>query len=330
MASSRFLEPLPEVTDYESPRVEATTLNPILQNIPNRLSDLLSHLPKLNVVDPICRPLETFTLFPDLPIELRFKIWNYSSRQSRTLLLSDTWHMDRRLKFRKIESIENESKNKVPAVLHTCSDARQEGLKHYTACAKRCPRKFYNFFNRQIPAHTCEKQGCVSKHVYVNFDADRFLCRNFAGGVLPSELQLDKKDLVMIQFLDIECEDAWSSGFGGLNQRRLKELNIVVKEHAWGGSLWPNTIDRELHIKEHEKQLMDHIEFCIQTSLNEPSVSQYEEDERSIDWQLSDDVEVTSKWSWVAEDYDLVPISAGASARYVAAGGVSENTFDMW
>jgi hypothetical protein len=75
MASSKFLEPLPEVTDYESPRVEATTLNPIPQNIPNRLSDLLSHLPKLIVVDSICWPLESFTLFPDLPKELRLKIW---------------------------------------------------------------------------------------------------------------------------------------------------------------------------------------------------------------------------------------------------------------
>lgn len=90
MAPSKHLEPLPEVIDYDSSRIEATTPNSIPQNIPNRLSDLLSHLQKLNVSDSICRPVETFTLFQNLPKELRLKIWNYAARQSRTLLLTGT------------------------------------------------------------------------------------------------------------------------------------------------------------------------------------------------------------------------------------------------
>ena len=232
MASSKLLEPLPEVTDYESPCVEATMLNPIPQNIPNRLSDLLSHLPKLIVVDSICWPLESFTLFPDLPKELRLKIWNYSSHQSRTLFLGGGWYLERKnLNKLPTESIENN--NKVPAVLHTCSEARLEGLKHYTACAKRCS---HNFYNRHIPWYTCENQGCVSKHVYVNFNADRFLCRNFPDGALLDEYQLDKKDLAMIQFLDIECKVPWLWGLSHFNPillgGRLKVLNIVVKKQA--------------------------------------------------------------------------------------------------
>jgi hypothetical protein len=327
MASSKFLESLTEVTYYESPHVEATTLNPIPQNIPNRLPDLLSHLLKLNVVDSIYPSLETFTLFPNLPIELRLKIWNYSSRQSRTLLLSETWYLDQKdFKGLEIGSIENN--NKVPAVLHTCSEARQEGLKNYTACAKRCS---HNIYNIQIPDYTCEKQGCVGKHVYVNFDADRFLCRNYFGvGILLNELQLDKKDLVMIQFLDIECDHSWLSHFRGLNQIRLKELNLVVKEHAWGGPLLPNTIDRELRTKEYEKQWLEDIEYKRQISWTKPSDGEDEEIEGRIGWQLPDRVELACKWSWMAEEYDLVPISVGASAGYVAAGGVLENASDMW
>lgn len=205
MAPSKRLESLPELADYDSPRVEATTLNPIPQIIPNRLSNLLSHLPKLNVVDSICRPLEMFTFFPHLPKELRLKIWNYATRQSRTLLLSVTWYWGRE------ESIENE--NKVPAVLHTCSEARQEGLKHYTACARRCP--FHSFDGRHIRGSTCEKQGCLSKYVYINFDVDRFLCHDCTEDADLGDYQLDEKDLVMIQFLDIECENSWFWGYGG-------------------------------------------------------------------------------------------------------------------
>jgi hypothetical protein len=138
----------------------------------------------------------------------------------------------------------------------------------------------------------------------------------------------------MIQFLDIECENSWCWGYGGqeilLGGGRLKELKIVVKERAWGGFLLSNTIDRELHLKWNEKELMDSIEVDRQTSWDEPSVSEDEEDEGRIDRerQLPVGVELATMWSWVAEEYDLVPISAGASAGYVAAGGVSENTSD--
>lgn len=107
-------------------------------------------------------------------------------------------------------------------------------------------------------------------------------------------------------------------------------MKIVVKERAWGGFLLSNTIDRELHIKWNEKELMDSIEVDRQTSWDEPSVSEDEEDEGRIDRerQLPVGAELATMWSWVAEEYDLVPISAGASAGYVAAGGVSENTSD--
>ncbi|PMD19935.1 hypothetical protein NA56DRAFT_705170 [Hyaloscypha hepaticicola] len=300
MAPSKHLEPLPEVTDYDSSRVEATTPNPIPQNIPNRLSDHLSHLQKLNVSDSICRPVETFTLFPNLPKELRLKIWNYAARQSRTLLLSGT----RCLEQTNLDNLQNEStenNNTVPAVLHTCSEARQEGLRLYTAYATPCPR---NIYTRPIPGHSCEKQDCF----------------------LSGKHQLDKKDLPTIQFLDLECEDPWLLGLDQLNPiilgKRLKELKIVVKEQPWREPLLPNTIDRELNIKEHEIELMDNIKSGRQISWPDPSVDEDEEYEEDIDWQSLEGVEMACMWRWIAEEYDLVPISAGASAGYVAAGGV--------
>jgi len=217
-------------------------------------------------------------------------------------------------------------------VLHTCSEARLEGLKHYTACAKRCS---HNFYNRHVPWYTCENQGCVSKHVYVNFNTDRFLCRNFPDGALLDEYQLDKKDLAMIQFLDIECKVPWLWGLSHFNPillgGRLKVLNIVVKKQACGEEPFlPNTIDRELSLKEYKKKLMNYIERYREKIRKERRVSEDEEDEGCIYWQLPEGVELTCKWSWVAEEFDLVPISVGASAGYVAAGGVLENAFDMW
>lgn len=130
----------------------------------------------------------------------------------------------------------------------------------------------------------------------------------------------------MIQFLDLECEDPWLLGLDQLNPiilgKRLKELKIVVKEQPWREPLLPNTIDRELNIKEHEKELMDNIKSGRQISWPDPSVDEDEEYEEDIDWQLLEGVEVACMWRWIAEEYDLVPISAGASAGYVAAGGV--------
>jgi hypothetical protein len=35
-------------------------------------------------------------------------------------------------------------------------------------------------------------------------------------------------------------------------------------------------------------------------------------------------VEVAYKWSWIAEELDLAPISAGSCAGYASAGGADE------
>jgi hypothetical protein len=40
--------------------------------------------------------------------------------------------------------------------------------------------------------------------------------------------------------------------------------------------------------------------------------------------QLVKGVEVAYKWSWIAEELDLAPISAGSCAGYASAGGADE------
>ncbi|KUJ12827.1 uncharacterized protein LY89DRAFT_672948 [Mollisia scopiformis] len=82
-------------------------------------------------------PLTEFQKFPDLPIELRLRIWDYASEQPRIIELQSGTrtlnHAD------EINRLPPQSWVKVsvhgrqtPAILHVSREAREEGLKHYT------------------------------------------------------------------------------------------------------------------------------------------------------------------------------------------------------
>ncbi|TVY88621.1 hypothetical protein LAWI1_G004044 [Lachnellula willkommii] len=77
-----------------------------------------------------------FTAFPRLPIELRFKIWENASMATRTLELMYCFTKQRFSAFQP-----------VPAVLHTCREARQAGKRIYFlsfGSAKSPPRTYFN------------------------------------------------------------------------------------------------------------------------------------------------------------------------------------------
>ncbi|KAE9365522.1 hypothetical protein N431DRAFT_496593 [Stipitochalara longipes BDJ] len=194
-----LLEKLPRLALYNSKHF-TTTLNPIPKFVPNRLKNLLSDLPKLTVLESeLC--LDKFTLFPNLPTELRTKMWNYACHHPRILLLTDNWHA----RANNRESIDNH--NKAPTVLHTCSEARGEGLKYYTACTKQ---------------------------IYINFAVDHFRRQAYQiqDAIPLDKLQLEVSDLAKIQIIDLphkQCQ--WRvlselSLFLLLNY--LREVNMLV------------------------------------------------------------------------------------------------------
>jgi hypothetical protein len=72
--------------------------------------------------------LATFHLFPQLPSELRLKVYDFALSTPRTVVVS--------CKREKIEGTREfaetfTSQNPVPALLHTCRESRIEGLKVY-------------------------------------------------------------------------------------------------------------------------------------------------------------------------------------------------------
>ncbi|RDL36657.1 uncharacterized protein BP5553_06009 [Venustampulla echinocandica] len=67
-------------------------------------------------------PSQTFSRFNLLPLELRFKVWDYSINSIDPDVISAWWDPTHRV-FR--------SRRKPPAVLHCCQESRREGLKTY-------------------------------------------------------------------------------------------------------------------------------------------------------------------------------------------------------
>jgi hypothetical protein len=300
--------------------------NPLPHESNIRIRDLLSKLPKLGVTG-FPQNLETFTLFPKLLIELRLKIWGHAASQARTLHLTTTWDFQNREK----RGIEGD--NKVPAILHACSEARQEGLKHYTACTKRCESGANGLNIHPTRGHVSELILCPDKKVYVNFGVDRFL-RDFEveyDDNYLEDFQLEQKDLAKIQHLDIAWEIADTDGLTNRKllhvTEHLRQMNLVLTSYIWLGDYFedaylPNTVGRELCMEIFEKDLIEDMQkrrggnWC---ELQGPP------DETAEDWQLIQGATLGCKWTFVPEELDLPPISAGATAGYIAAGGCDES-----
>jgi hypothetical protein len=80
--------------------------------------------------------LQSFTLFPDLPVELRLKVWAYTIPPRIVTLHSQGKHDEPRL-IRNSEVVYCgkamwwTSPNPIPTILHICHESREEALKSY-------------------------------------------------------------------------------------------------------------------------------------------------------------------------------------------------------
>lgn len=302
-----------------------TSFNPLTQENNTRLRDLLSKLPNLTVAG-FPETLETFTLFPNLPLELRLKIWCYAGDHPRTLQLTDTWDLTE-------QGVGIEGNNQVPGILQACSESRQEGLKHYTACTKRCA---WSEKIHDTNGHVESRIPCPASKFYINFDVDRFYLQKMevSDSVRPRDslasYQLERRDLAKIQLLDIPWEYAWVSFLGEsvvINKAKsLREVNFIVTPYFYEKvrpekfksveAICPNTITSEIFMVERRnyvKKETDEKQFTDRWWLDPTA------------WESLKETKFDCKWIAIPEEMDLLPIPAGAAATYVSGGGCVEN-----
>jgi len=148
----------------------------------------------------VTRSCSTFTCFSKFPMELRLKIWNYASFQTRNIdvwvglvsfaELSDNAHVEHTPHYF-YSTVGN------PAILHTCRESRAEGLKFYKLSLGAdliCQWPRLPPFNIWSPPR-----------IYINWEADR-LCimepenHDFRSAYADLCRQAEKNHLVYIAF----------------------------------------------------------------------------------------------------------------------------------
>jgi hypothetical protein len=122
----------------------------------SRVDNLCLQLPKLECFfpSPQLPPCTSFTLFPNLPRELRNKVWELAAHVSQDIDLSNKKNPPRSYH--------------PPAIMYTSREAREEGSRYYTRCRDVAHIWTPSFLNPHMAGILC-----------INFAVDRF--------VFPSE-----------------------------------------------------------------------------------------------------------------------------------------------
>jgi hypothetical protein len=294
----------------------------------SRLTSLLTSRPPLSIPQPT-ETLFSFKLFPKLAPELRLKIWTYAACQPRTLLLSDNWDAPATDPNRKV--IENG--NDVPAILYTCSEARQEGLKHYTACTKRNSKH-----NNTHADQALNKSQSPNHKVYINFNADRFLVsedQSWWDGeeqVSLTDFQLEPQDMAKIQTLDLPWHEWDMEDTPGVVLLRLAqdlvELNLIYKG-LWhmercAFDYFAYNVGAEISIRKHEEHLRakskDSRTWLMGLTGIQPG------DGGDLLLFIKKGMKLAFKRHFVPEEWDLHPVSA--TAAEVSAAIISTADLD--
>jgi len=142
----------------------------------------------------MAEPLTEFPLFSELASELRLKVWNYALREPRVVCLG----------FKGItnpsKGIANPFISSVPALLHTCTESREEALRY--------KRVF------ELGSNTDNSYG-----IYLDFDIDVFYVAH-------------SDDDRLISF------DGLTSFDGGAYNPYIQELRKKIKHLAVNHELW--------------------------------------------------------------------------------------------
>ncbi|KAH8591764.1 hypothetical protein B0O99DRAFT_631611 [Bisporella sp. PMI_857] len=162
-----------------------------------------------------------FHSFPDLPTELRLKIWELAITEPRTVTVAGVKPPYQRGEPR--TSPRFRANIFIPPVLHVCQESRREALAVYTPCLR-------------TPA---EKHLPAISYIYVSFENDTFY---FTESLL---VYLTLIELQGIRKLVLDVTDA--EYFGHFNMDIIKDMSSLKtldlfadKGLAYGWNLDPN------------------------------------------------------------------------------------------
>jgi len=134
-----------------------------------RVQELCVQLPKLTIPEPFTQ----FTVFPDLPRELRNKIWFFAAHEPRTLELFQVTEMTEK------SGPGERLQTKNPAILRVSREGREEGLRYYTTLHKM--GDLDDIRRAKIQTFSQSIQAILMSHpIYVNFEVDMF-CFSMKG-----------------------------------------------------------------------------------------------------------------------------------------------------
>jgi hypothetical protein len=187
---------------------------------PSRTRVLPSSLPRLKI-SPFEGP--KFTLFPQLPIELRNKIWRHATEFPQAINLYGIG------RWEGVKHSVSELYN-IPPVLHASSESRAEALRHYQLLMHRIDTgcTFDTVISKFVSTWK-------DRYVYINFKVDHFAHSNIRRIFFTPDFFLPFQScyLSQIRLLDVELY--------GEHDLRWSELRIVKYLHErenWRWSLW--------------------------------------------------------------------------------------------
>jgi hypothetical protein len=260
-----------------------------LHNImPSRLKSLLADLPRLELPK---EPVDRFTLFQKLPIELQNKIWEIIAFQQRAVALlynSGESHLPALY-----------TQPPIPPILLVSREVGQEALRFYRPCAQRWPSSRRHW-----------SEVVMWRIVYTNFVADQFIMVSPNSSFNVLDCNVHSWILGGIQTLTIDHTGYLPTGLsiGSMNAPdflgllsylpRIKHLNIMVRN--WCAQVGVNQgVGQELWREELRKKFLAHFEAVLKDAQLKPTLVI-----RFIDWNDSDaapcsaDVEREQGWRY--------------------------------
>lgn len=247
-------------TSYPPQNLSWQTMPPSSTTSNSRLQSLLQALPKLVIF----KPLETFTLFPELPKELRDLVWKQVASRSRLIPLhvysrySDP-PPERRLSFLGL-----------PSILLVSRHVRQEGLRYYQKVTERTfhppvsvPSSLAGSTSSLVVDASSDSDDSddsdgtlihwwdlvrdpeyddkvpVKRTVYLNYDRDIFSILNIHYQTTYTSFNFDMKDISKIQRLSVittpMCGRSLVNENMLMNLFNVNSLRVVrvYIEHAW-------------------------------------------------------------------------------------------------
>jgi 2EXR family len=211
----------------------------------SRVHDLCLQLPKLAFS--LAQPCQTFTLFPELPLELRTRIWIFAASIPRNIYLTE---------LRIVPLVAGQSV--APAIMHASQESRTEGKRYYTCCEDMAAVGGPSFFldGRSRSSTRSNDRNLV----WINFSVDHFVYLPDPGHVpafLTRYFNLNFQTLKRIQHLVLSVQspvyltfDLFSVEYILDRIKRLRSFTIKVMTHVGGHPKEEGIIDRQFQDEE--------------------------------------------------------------------------------